>query len=194
MSAARLAPCRTTRGSHDEEDSDYEKVADECLGILRRHGYEVDVRAPSLPRRARRAHRALRCASIVRSATKVDKAVRHRVQRAELERHLAAEHTMALLLSPPLATFPGERLHARGPVAPSPTSWAASCFGKTLAIFGLGRIGGLCRRTRAGVRHERLIGCDPYCSPDRADQLGVKLYETTEGYHRRGRFHHGSPA
>ena len=52
-------------------------------------------------------------------------------------------------------------------------------YGKTLAIFGLGRIGGLVAE-RARAFGMRLIGCDPYCSPDRAEQLGVKLYDTTE--------------
>ena len=43
---------------------------------------------------------------------------------------------------------------------------------KTLAIFGLGRIGGLVAE-RARAFGMKLIGYDPYCSPERAEQLGV---------------------
>ena len=50
---------------------------------------------------------------------------------------------------------------------------------KTLAIFGLGRIGGLvAERARAFGMH--LVGYDPYCSPERAEQLGVALYDNME--------------
>lgn len=50
---------------------------------------------------------------------------------------------------------------------------------KTLAIFGLGRIGGLVAE-RARAFGMRLVGYDPYCSPERADQLGVALYDRLE--------------
>ena len=49
-------------------------------------------------------------------------------------------------------------------------------FGKTLAIFGLGRVGGLVAE-RAAAFGMNLIGHDPYCSPERALHLGVTLYD-----------------
>ena len=49
-------------------------------------------------------------------------------------------------------------------------------FGKTLAIFGLGRVGGLVAE-RAAAFGMNLIGHDPYCSPERALHLGVMLYD-----------------
>ena len=51
-----------------------EKVADECLGILERHGYEVDVRL-GMSHEELIERIAPYDALIVRSATKVDKAV-----------------------------------------------------------------------------------------------------------------------
>ena len=50
---------------------------------------------------------------------------------------------------------------------------------KTLAIFGLGRVGGLVAE-RARAFGMELVGYDPYCSPERAEQLGVKLYDTVD--------------
>ena len=50
---------------------------------------------------------------------------------------------------------------------------------KTLAIFGLGRVGGLVAE-RARAFGMNLVGYDPYCSRERADQLGVTLYDTVE--------------
>ena len=50
---------------------------------------------------------------------------------------------------------------------------------KTLAIFGLGRIGGRVAE-RAHAFGMKLIGYDPYCSPERAEQLGVTLYDDVD--------------
>lgn len=50
---------------------------------------------------------------------------------------------------------------------------------KTLAIFGLGRVGGLVAQ-RAAAFGMNLIGYDPYCSKDRATALGVELFEDVE--------------
>ncbi|NGM16626.1 phosphoglycerate dehydrogenase [Xiamenia xianingshaonis] len=52
-------------------------------------------------------------------------------------------------------------------------------FGATLAIFGLGRIGGLVAE-RARAFGMRLIGFDPYCRPERAEALGVELFADME--------------
>lgn len=50
---------------------------------------------------------------------------------------------------------------------------------KTLAIFGLGRIGGLVA-DRARSFGMKLIGYDPYCTPERAQKMGVTLYDTVD--------------
>lgn len=50
-------------------------------------------------------------------------------------------------------------------------------FEKTLAIFGLGRIGGLVAE-RARAFGMNLIGYDPYCTPERAEEMGITLYDT----------------
>ena len=50
---------------------------------------------------------------------------------------------------------------------------------KTLAIFGLGRVGGLVAQ-RAAAFGMNLIGYDPYCSNERALTLGVDLFENLE--------------
>ena len=50
---------------------------------------------------------------------------------------------------------------------------------KTLAIFGLGRVGGLVA-DRARAFGMKLVGYDPYCRPERAEQLGVRLYDSVE--------------
>ncbi len=50
---------------------------------------------------------------------------------------------------------------------------------KTLAIFGLGRVGSLVAE-RARAFGMKLIAYDPYCSTERATQLGVVLYDNKE--------------
>ena len=50
-------------------------------------------------------------------------------------------------------------------------------FGKTLLIVGLGRFGGLVAQ-RARAFGMNVLAYDPYCSADRATQLGVKLCAT----------------
>jgi D-3-phosphoglycerate dehydrogenase len=50
---------------------------------------------------------------------------------------------------------------------------------KTLAIFGLGRIGSLVAE-RARSFGMRLIGFDPYVTPERASAMGIEIYETVE--------------
>jgi len=87
----------------------------------------------------------------------------------------AAEHAMAMILScarnVPQANA---SLHAG--------EWrtrdfkGCELYEKTLAIFGLGRVGGLVAQ-RAAAFGMNLIGYDPYCSEERAVALGVELYE-----------------
>ena len=50
---------------------------------------------------------------------------------------------------------------------------------KTLAIFGIGRIGGLVA-ARARAFEMRCIGYDPYATQERADEIGVTLYDSIE--------------
>lgn len=58
---------------------------------------------------------------------------------------------------------------------------------KTLAICGLGRIGGLVAE-RARAFEMKLIGYDPYCSPERATHLHVRLYDDIMDICRRADF------
>ncbi|MDR0500720.1 MAG: phosphoglycerate dehydrogenase [Coriobacteriales bacterium] len=87
----------------------------------------------------------------------------------------AAEQTMALLLA-------CARKTAQADASMKQNKWDRSKFTgnelyqKTLAIFGLGRIGGLVAE-RAKAFDMKLIGYDPFCPPDRATQLGVTLYD-----------------
>ncbi|WP_165056169.1 MULTISPECIES: phosphoglycerate dehydrogenase [unclassified Adlercreutzia] len=90
----------------------------------------------------------------------------------------AAEHTMALMLA-------AARKIPQANASMHAGEWVRTEFvgtelyGKTLAIFGLGRIGGLVAE-RARAFGMRLIAHDPYCSPERAEQLGVTLYDSVD--------------
>lgn len=90
----------------------------------------------------------------------------------------AAEHAMAMILSC-ARNIPqaNQSMHAG--------EWTQNEFKgcelyeKTLAIFGLGRVGGLVAQ-RAAAFGMNLIGYDPYCSKERAATLGVEMYEDIE--------------
>ena len=87
----------------------------------------------------------------------------------------AAEQTMCLMLAAARNTAQANTsMHAhkweRGKFM------GVELYQKTLAIFGLGRIGGLVAE-RARAFEMNLVGYDPYCSPERAEQLGVTLYD-----------------
>lgn len=90
----------------------------------------------------------------------------------------AAEHTMALLLA-------CARNVCQANASVHSGSWARhrfmgqELFGKTLAIFGLGRIGSLVAE-RARAFGMELVAYDPYCSPDRAAQLDVTLMDSID--------------
>jgi len=87
----------------------------------------------------------------------------------------AAEHTMALMLAsarniPQAAASMGQGKWERSKFT------GAELYEKTLAIFGLGRIGSLVAE-RARSFGMRIIGFDPYTSPERAQAMGVELFE-----------------
>ncbi|MDR2035648.1 MAG: phosphoglycerate dehydrogenase [Coriobacteriales bacterium] len=90
----------------------------------------------------------------------------------------AAEQTMCLLLASARKTPQANASMQAG-------EWNRSAFTgnelfhKTLAIFGLGRIGGLIAERAASFGME-LIGYDPYCSVERAASIGVTKYETVD--------------
>ncbi len=87
----------------------------------------------------------------------------------------AAEHAMALILaSARNIAQANESMHA-GRWEPGKFK-GCELYEKTLAIFGLGRVGGLVAQ-RAAAFGMNLIGYDPYCSRERAIALGVELYE-----------------
>lgn len=87
----------------------------------------------------------------------------------------AAEHAMALILAC-ARNIPqaNASMHA-GEWEPGDFK-GCELYEKTLAIFGLGRVGGLVAQ-RAAAFGMNLVGYDPYCSRERAITLGVELYE-----------------
>lgn len=183
-----------------------EKLADAGLGVLRSKGYEVDVKLDMDPRELVAAipeYDAL----VVRSATKVTREVIEAGTRLKIigragvgvdnvdveaatERGVivcnaptsnivsAAEQALCLMLAcarktPQANASMHEGKWERGRFT------GTELYEKTLAIFGLGRIGGLVAE-RARAFGMKLIGYDPYCSPDRAEQLGVTLYDDVD--------------
>ncbi len=183
-----------------------EKIADEGLSILRSRGYEV---VELLDAGEAELKEALADADglIVRSSTRVTPELLDQTKRLKVigragvtvdnidieaanERGIvvcnaptsniisAAEHTMALLLA-------CARNVCQANASVHAGSWARhrfmgqELFGKTLAIFGLGRIGSLVAE-RARAFGMELVAYDPYCSPDRAAQLDVTLMDSID--------------
>ena len=183
-----------------------EKVAEECITILKEKGLEVDISLKTPPEELLRiipGYDAL----VVRSATKVTREVIEAGSKlkvigragvgvdnidiaAATERGIvvcnaptsnivsAAEHAFALMLAAARNIPEANAFMKSG-------QWArhrfkgVELYEKTLAIFGLGRIGGLMAE-RARAFGMKLVGYDPYCSPERADSLGVALYDRIE--------------
>ena len=90
----------------------------------------------------------------------------------------AAEQTLALLLASARRT-PQANASMHGGKWDRGAFVGNELYQKTLAIFGLGRIGGLVA-ARATAFEMKLIGYDPYCSPDRAANLGVALFDNID--------------
>ena len=90
----------------------------------------------------------------------------------------AAEHTVALMLAQARNIPQASASMKLGKWERSKFT-GAELYEKTLAIFGLGRIGSLvAERSRSfGMR---LIGYDPYTSPERAQAMGVELFEDVD--------------
>ena len=85
----------------------------------------------------------------------------------------AAEHTMALILAQ-ARNIPQAHAALTAGRWERPQWEGVELADKTLGIIGLGRIGKLVA-LRAAAFGMRLIGHDPYVSPDRARQLNVEL-------------------
>ena len=90
----------------------------------------------------------------------------------------AAEHTIALMLAQ-------SRNIPQAWASMRECKWERSKFTgtevyeKTLAVFGLGRIGSLVTERARGMGMH-IVGFDPYVSPERAQAMGVTLYEDYE--------------
>jgi len=90
----------------------------------------------------------------------------------------AAEQTLALILASARSTPQANASMKLGKWERSKFT-GSELYDKTLAIFGLGRIGSLVAE-RARSFGMRLIGFDPYTTPERAHAMGVELIEKVE--------------
>lgn len=90
----------------------------------------------------------------------------------------AAEHTVALMLAQ-------SRNIAQANASMKQCKWerskytGAELYEKTLAIFGLGRIGSLVAERARGFGM-RIIGFDPYTTPERASAMGVEMLDNID--------------
>jgi D-3-phosphoglycerate dehydrogenase len=90
----------------------------------------------------------------------------------------AAEQTMALMLAVARNTPQANESMHEGKWERSKFT-GAELYEKTLAIFGLGRIGALVAERARGFGM-RLIAYDPYTTPERAHGMGVELVENVD--------------
>jgi D-3-phosphoglycerate dehydrogenase len=90
----------------------------------------------------------------------------------------AAEHTIALLLAQ-ARNVPQAHNDLRSGKWNRSRWEGVELHGKTLGIIGLGRIGVLVAQ-RAYSFGMRLVACDPFVSPERARQLGVRLVSSVD--------------
>lgn len=183
-----------------------EKLADRGLDLLREAGHEVDIQLGLSPEELKAAIKGAQ-ALIIRSATDVTAEILEAsdelrvvgragvgldnvdtdtatakgviVANAPTSNSVsAAEHTMAMLLSV-ARNVP----QAHGALVEG--RWERSAWGgvelldKTLGIVGLGNIGGLVAQ-RARAFGMRLVGHDPFVSPERAGELGVEMMSLDE--------------
>ena len=178
-----------------------EVVAAECISILKSKGYEVDCAFDKNHDELLKIVGDYD-AMIVRSATLVDRALLQAGKRLKVVGRAgvtvdnidieaandldvivcnaptsnivsAAEHAFALMLC-------AARKIAQANESMHDHKWERNSFkgvelyGKTLAIFGLGRVGTMVAE-RALAFGMNVLANDPYCNPERASSLGVKL-------------------
>lgn len=178
-----------------------EEIADEAIAALKGRGYEVDVKLDLSPDELKEIIAPYN-ALVVRSGTLVTDELLEAapnlkvigragvtVDNIDLQAAAvhdvivcnaptsnivsAAEHTMALMLAATRRICQANTLVHSG-------SWRRHCFmgtelyGKTLAIFGLGRVGSAVAE-RARAFGMNLVAYDPYCSAERAAKLDVDL-------------------
>lgn len=175
-----------------------EKIADVALETLEAKGYQVDVKLDLSPQALAEAI-ADYDALIVRSATNVTADILDAAQNLKIigragvtvdnidieaatERDIivcnapvsnivtAAEHTFALLLACARNVCQANASMHAGQWERAPFT-GVELYEKTLAIFGLGRIGGLVAEPGRAFGMN-VVGHDPYCSPERAQALG----------------------
>ncbi len=178
-----------------------EIIADEGISALASHGYEV-VEKYDLTSQELIEIIGDYDALIVRSATTVDKALLQAGRKLKVVGRAgvtydnidieaandldiivcnaptsnivsAAEHTFALMLS-------CARKIPQANASMHVGKWdrnkfkGVELFGKTIALFGLGRVGGMVAE-RAVAFGMNVLAYDPYCNPERATTLGVTL-------------------
>lgn len=183
-----------------------EKLAEEGIKILQSKGYEVDVILDLTPEQLIETVPAYD-ALIVRSATQATREVIEAgknlkiigragvgVDNVDVEAATqngiivcnaplsnvisAAEQTLCLMLACARKT-PQAYASMRAGKWERSKFVGVELFEKTLAVFGLGRIGGLVVE-RAKSFGMDVVGYDPYCSPERAKELGITLYDKLE--------------
>lgn len=191
-----------------------ESIADEAVQNLQKAGYGVDVRL-GLKQEELIATVPGYDAVIIRSETQMTREVMeadeelHVIGRAGVsvdnvdieaatERGImvcnaptsnvvsAAEHTMAMMLAV-ARNVPQANASMHAGKWDRPSFTGTELMDKTLGIFGLGRIGGLVAE-RAAAFGMKLIGYDPYCSPERAAHLGVALLDGVDDVCRQADF------
>ncbi len=183
-----------------------EKLAEEGIELLRKAGHEVDVKLDLSPEDLIATigeYEAL----IVRSATQANREVIEAgtnlkiIGRAGVgvdnvdvaaatERGVivcnaptsnivsACEQTFALMLACARKT-PQANASMKAGKWDRGKFTGSELYQKTLAIIGLGRIGGLIAK-RAHAFDMEVIGYDPYATPERAAEIGVKLYDNLD--------------
>ncbi|WP_165060327.1 MULTISPECIES: phosphoglycerate dehydrogenase [unclassified Adlercreutzia] len=183
-----------------------EKIADEGIDILRRRGFQVDEKL-ELSSEQLVEQIGEYDALIVRSATHVTSQVIDAAKNLKIIGRAgvtvdnididaanshgivvcnaptsniisAAEFAMAMLLSS-VRKIPQANASMHSGKWDRRDFMGSELYGKTLAIFGLGRVGSLVAE-RAKAFGMNLIAYDPYCSPDRAMQLDVTLFNSVE--------------
>jgi D-3-phosphoglycerate dehydrogenase / 2-oxoglutarate reductase len=89
-----------------------------------------------------------------------------------------AEHTIAMLLSLS-RNIPKADASLRGGKWEKPKFIGTEVLNKTIGVIGLGNIGSVVGRLARGL-DMKVLGHDPFCSDERAKQLGIKKVELDE--------------